>query len=52
LRVRVGARDFTGRFEALDEAGRLVVRLPDGATETIAAGEVFPIAPAVTAVGR
>jgi BirA family biotin operon repressor/biotin-[acetyl-CoA-carboxylase] ligase len=52
LRVRVGARDFTGRFEALDEAGRLVVRLPDGASETIAAGEVFPIAPAVTAVGR
>jgi BirA family biotin operon repressor/biotin-[acetyl-CoA-carboxylase] ligase len=52
LRVRVGARDFTGRFETLDEAGRLVVRLADGTTETIAAGEVFPIAPAVTAVGR
>jgi BirA family biotin operon repressor/biotin-[acetyl-CoA-carboxylase] ligase len=52
LRVRVGARDFTGRFETLDEAGRLVVRLVDGTTETIAAGEVFPIAPAVTAMGR
>jgi BirA family biotin operon repressor/biotin-[acetyl-CoA-carboxylase] ligase len=52
LRVRVGARDFTGRFETLDEAGHLVVRLADGTTETIAAGEVFPIAPAVTAVGR
>jgi BirA family transcriptional regulator, biotin operon repressor / biotin---[acetyl-CoA-carboxylase] ligase len=51
LRVRVGARDFTGRFETLDEAGHLVVRLPDGTAETIAAGEVFPIAPAVTAVG-
>jgi BirA family biotin operon repressor/biotin-[acetyl-CoA-carboxylase] ligase len=51
LRVRVGARDFTGRFETLDEAGRLVVRLPDGTAETVAAGEVFPIAPAVTAVG-
>jgi BirA family biotin operon repressor/biotin-[acetyl-CoA-carboxylase] ligase len=52
LRIRVGARDFTGRFETLDEAGHLVVRLADGTTETIAAGEVFPIAPAVTAVGR
>jgi BirA family biotin operon repressor/biotin-[acetyl-CoA-carboxylase] ligase len=52
LRVRAGARDFTGRFETLDEAGRLVVRLADGTTETIAAGEVFPIAPAVTAMGR
>jgi BirA family biotin operon repressor/biotin-[acetyl-CoA-carboxylase] ligase len=52
LRVRVGARDFTGRFETLDEAGRLLVRLADGTTETIAAGEVFPIAPVATAVGR
>jgi len=35
----------------LDEAGRLVVRLADGTRETIAAGEAFPIAPAVTAMG-
>ncbi len=52
LRVRVGPRDLDGRFETLDEAGRLVVRLPDGSLETIAAGEVFGVAPAVTAVGR
>ena len=51
LRVRVGTRDFTGRFETLDETGRLVVRLADGTRETIAAGEAFPIAPAVTAMG-
>jgi len=51
LRVRVGTRDFTGRFETLDEAGRLVVRLADGTRETIAAGAAFPIAPAVTAMG-
>jgi BirA family biotin operon repressor/biotin-[acetyl-CoA-carboxylase] ligase len=52
LTARLGARDLTGRFETLDEAGRLVLRLPDGAIETIAAGEVFPVAPAATAVGR
>jgi BirA family biotin operon repressor/biotin-[acetyl-CoA-carboxylase] ligase len=52
LRVRLGAREFAGQFETLDENGRLVLRLPDGTLETIAAGDVFPIAPAVTAVGR
>jgi BirA family biotin operon repressor/biotin-[acetyl-CoA-carboxylase] ligase len=52
LVARLGARDLTGRFETLDEAGRLVLRLPDGTVETIAAGEVFPVAPAATGVGR
>jgi BirA family transcriptional regulator, biotin operon repressor / biotin---[acetyl-CoA-carboxylase] ligase len=52
LTARLGARNLTGRFETLDEAGRLVLRLPDGAVETIAAGEVFPVAPAATGVGR
>ena len=52
LTARLGARELTGRFEALDEAGRLMLRLPDGSLETIAAGEVFPVAPAATAVGR
>lgn len=53
LTARLGSRgDLTGRFETLDEAGRLVLRLPDGTRETIAAGEVFPVAPATTAVGR
>ena len=52
LRVRLGARDVAGRFETLDEAGRLMLRRPDGAIEMIAAGEVFPVAPAVTGMGR
>ncbi len=52
LRARLGARELTGRFEALDEDGRLRLRLADGTVETIAAGEVFPVAPAATPVGR
>jgi BirA family biotin operon repressor/biotin-[acetyl-CoA-carboxylase] ligase len=52
LRARLGARELTGRFETLDESGRLMLRLQDGSLETIAAGEVFPVAPAATAVGR
>jgi BirA family biotin operon repressor/biotin-[acetyl-CoA-carboxylase] ligase len=52
LTARLGTRELTGRFEALDEAGRLLLRLPDGLLETIAAGEVFPVAPTATAVGR
>jgi BirA family biotin operon repressor/biotin-[acetyl-CoA-carboxylase] ligase len=52
LTARLGARELTGRFEALDEAGRLLLRLPDGSLEPIAAGEVFPVAPAATGVGR
>jgi BirA family transcriptional regulator, biotin operon repressor / biotin---[acetyl-CoA-carboxylase] ligase len=52
IAVRLGARELAGRFETLDEAGRLVLRLADGRHETIAAGEVFPIAPAGSSVGR
>jgi BirA family biotin operon repressor/biotin-[acetyl-CoA-carboxylase] ligase len=52
LTARLGTRQLTGRFEALDEAGQLLLRLPDGSLETIAAGEVFPVARAATAVGR
>jgi BirA family biotin operon repressor/biotin-[acetyl-CoA-carboxylase] ligase len=52
LAVRLGTRELSGRFEALDEAGRLVLRLPDGRRERIAAGEVFPVAPDASAVGR
>jgi BirA family biotin operon repressor/biotin-[acetyl-CoA-carboxylase] ligase len=51
LRVRIGARELTGRFETIDHEGRLLLRLADGSVDTIAAGEVFPIASAVTAVG-
>jgi len=52
LTARLVTRELSGRFEALDEAGRLLLRLPDGSLETIAAGEVFPVAPASTAMGR
>ena len=52
LTARLGARELTGRFETLDEAGRLLLRLPDGSRETIAAGEVFPVAPPATPMGR
>ena len=41
VRVRLADREIIGRFEALDEAGGLVLRLPDGSATTIAAGDVF-----------
>jgi BirA family transcriptional regulator, biotin operon repressor / biotin---[acetyl-CoA-carboxylase] ligase len=40
--VRLADRELTGRFESLDAAGRLMLRLPGGALEAITAGEVFP----------
>jgi BirA family biotin operon repressor/biotin-[acetyl-CoA-carboxylase] ligase len=46
VRVRLAGREFVGRFEALDETGGLVLRLPDGNAMTIAAGDVFMSAPA------
>src|SRR5262245_4340585 len=43
LLVRLPERELSGRFEALDDAGRLLLRLPDGSTELITAGDIFPI---------
>jgi BirA family biotin operon repressor/biotin-[acetyl-CoA-carboxylase] ligase len=40
IRVRLPEREFAGRFEGLDEAGRLLVREAAGVT-TVTAGEVF-----------
>jgi len=42
LKVRLPERVLRGRFTALDESGRLLLRLPDGSIETITAGDVFP----------
>jgi BirA family biotin operon repressor/biotin-[acetyl-CoA-carboxylase] ligase len=39
--VRLPNREMTGRFAAMDETGSLVLELPDGSRETIAAGDVF-----------
>ncbi len=40
IRVRLPEREFSGQFEGLDEAGRLLVRGEDGMT-AVTAGEVF-----------
>jgi BirA family biotin operon repressor/biotin-[acetyl-CoA-carboxylase] ligase len=44
LRVRIAGRETSGRFESIDEAGRLMLRCGDGLVEAIAVGEVFPFA--------
>jgi len=44
MRVRLPDRELLGRGEALDEHGRLLLRLADGSVQAIAAGEVFPLA--------
>ena len=43
VRVRLHDRELSGVFVALDDLGRLVLRRSDGTTETIAAGDVFPL---------
>jgi BirA family transcriptional regulator, biotin operon repressor / biotin---[acetyl-CoA-carboxylase] ligase len=43
LRVRLAEREFSGRFETLDDAGRLLLRLPDGSLEVVTGGDVFGI---------
>lgn len=42
IRVRLLERETAGWFEAIDDAGRLMLRAGTGAVEAIAAGEVFP----------
>jgi BirA family biotin operon repressor/biotin-[acetyl-CoA-carboxylase] ligase len=44
MRVRLPGREFVGRCEALDERGRLLLRIADGSLQTITAGDVFPVA--------
>ncbi len=47
LRIRLPAGDLFGRCEALDEHGRLLLRLRTGELQTISAGDVFPIGPGI-----
>lgn len=44
IEVRLPSRSISGTFEALDDGGALVLRHGDGKRETIAAGDVFPLA--------
>ena len=43
ISVRNGASEKRGRFAGLDRAGRLILRTAAGETETISAGDVFPL---------
>jgi BirA family biotin operon repressor/biotin-[acetyl-CoA-carboxylase] ligase len=44
IHVRVADRELAGRFEAIDEAGSLVLVLPDGSEEVVTAGDVTAFA--------
>jgi BirA family transcriptional regulator, biotin operon repressor / biotin---[acetyl-CoA-carboxylase] ligase len=44
ITVRLPGRELAGQFEGLDEAGHLVLRCADGRSQTITAGEIFPVA--------
>jgi len=44
IRVRLPERELAGRFQGLDEAGRLLLEGADG-TETIIVGDVFALGP-------
>jgi BirA family biotin operon repressor/biotin-[acetyl-CoA-carboxylase] ligase len=49
IRVRMPDRELVGRFETLDEKGHLVLTLPEGGKQTVAAGDVVaPDAPGTT----
>jgi BirA family transcriptional regulator, biotin operon repressor / biotin---[acetyl-CoA-carboxylase] ligase len=43
IRARLPDREVSGVFEALDDAGRLILRIADGRCEVITAAEVFPV---------
>ena len=44
MRVALAEGECVGQFETVDERGRLILRQPDGALETITAGDVFALA--------
>jgi BirA family transcriptional regulator, biotin operon repressor / biotin---[acetyl-CoA-carboxylase] ligase len=45
VRVRLSGRETAGRFETIDDSGRLMLRTDFGGLEAIAAGDVFPFEP-------
>jgi BirA family transcriptional regulator, biotin operon repressor / biotin---[acetyl-CoA-carboxylase] ligase len=49
VRVSLPERELQGRFEDLDETGRLLLRCPDGTLERITAADIFPVARVVAA---
>ena len=49
MRVALAERELEGRFEAIDRAGHLVLRLGDGSLASIPAGDVFPLAASTAA---
>jgi BirA family transcriptional regulator, biotin operon repressor / biotin---[acetyl-CoA-carboxylase] ligase len=49
IRVRLSSHEIDGRFNGIDAVGRLLLRRPDGSTETVSTGDVFPLAVAPAA---
>ena len=45
IRVRIGERELSGRYEGIDESGRLLLRSTAGALEAISAGDVLMPSP-------
>jgi BirA family transcriptional regulator, biotin operon repressor / biotin---[acetyl-CoA-carboxylase] ligase len=43
VRVRLAGRETAGRFETIDDSGRLMLRTGTGDVEAVAAGDVFPL---------
>jgi BirA family biotin operon repressor/biotin-[acetyl-CoA-carboxylase] ligase len=43
IRVRLADREISGRFDTLDDAGRLVLLLAEGGREAVAAGDVIAL---------
>jgi BirA family biotin operon repressor/biotin-[acetyl-CoA-carboxylase] ligase len=44
INVRIGEREIAGRYEGIDDRGRLLLRTADDRQEVIAAGDVFLLA--------
>jgi BirA family transcriptional regulator, biotin operon repressor / biotin---[acetyl-CoA-carboxylase] ligase len=43
IRVRLPEQEVTGRFDDLDDSGRLLLSLPDGGRKAVAAGDVLEL---------